>query len=111
MNYKATFKEKAFNMELIDYLREVPVETHIFKHFLNINDIYAKRFGHYAETDEEWIDVTCYDILKMLSDRFGAVVDLEDESQKNMFDWLAMAELKAGLEGRNIENLIKDMNK
>lgn len=111
--YNDTIHNKRFNVELVKYFNGKTLVNSL-KAFtdclLKMNELYALSTGTYPETDDVWIDAMCYDFVKILSEWSGNVLDLSDESQKYMFDYLAMAELKAGMEERTLANLCIDWN-
>lgn len=113
MNYNDTIQNKRFNVELVKYFAGKTLVNSLRSFtdcLLKMNELYARTHGEYPETDDVWIDAMCYDFVKILSEWSGNVLDLSDESQKYMFDYLAMAELKAGMEERTLANLCIDWN-
>lgn len=113
MNYNDTVQNKRFNVELAKYFdgKKLKNKLGAFTNcLLDMNELYAITHGSYPETDDIWIDAMCYDFVKILSEWSGNVLDLRDESQKYMFDYLAVAELKAGKEERTLTNLWIDWN-
>lgn len=113
MKYNDTVQNKRFNVELVNYFNHRKLENKLSAFtacLLKMNELYAMTHGTYPETDDVWINAMCYDFVKILSEWSGYVLDLSDESQKYMFDYLAIAELKAGKEERTLSNLWIDLN-
>lgn len=113
MKYNDTVQNKRFNVELVNYFNGKTLVSSLRSFtdcLFKMNEIYAMTHGTYPETDDVWIDAMCYDFVKILSEWSGDVLDLSDESQKYLFDYLAVAELKAGMEERTLANLYIDYN-
>lgn len=93
-----TVHQVNFNGRVGEYLQGLlkkSAELNIFKVMLDINEIYAMSYGHYAEKDEEWIDQLCLELLKVIEDYAWMQFPAEDKDAQDLLAYMNICELTA----------------
>ena len=93
-----TIRQQAFNGRVGEYLQgklKKSESINIFRAMLDINELYAQSYGHYAEKDEEWIDQLCYELLKVIEDYAWMQFPAEEKEAQDLLCYMSICELSA----------------
>lgn len=93
-----TVHQEIFNGRVGEYLQKElrkSEDLNIFKVMLDINEIYAESFGHYAERDEEWVNQLCYELLKVVEDYAWMQFPPEEKEAQDLLMYMSLSELTA----------------